>query len=131
MLDTNVVSAEFKGHSNVGERLRELSPDQWCISAITHSELLYGAALMPHAVKLARLLDKFFSIAQTAPWDTAAATHHASLRAHLRLSGTPIGDLDEMIAAHALALNLILVTDNVKHFSRVPGLRIENWLRGT
>jgi len=51
------------------------------------------------------------------------------LRAYLRAQGSPIGDFDEMIAAHALALDAILVTDNVRHFERISGLRIENWLR--
>ncbi|WP_232245958.1 hypothetical protein [Delftia acidovorans] len=54
---------------------------------------------------------------------------YGQLRAYLRAQGSPIGDFDEMIAAHALALDAILVTDNVRHFERIPGLRIENWLR--
>ncbi|WP_310889368.1 type II toxin-antitoxin system VapC family toxin [Delftia sp. UME58] len=63
------------------------------------------------------------------PWDARAANQHGQLRAYLRAQDSPIGDFDEMIAAHALALDAILVTDNVRHFERIPGLRIENWLR--
>ena len=62
-------------------------------------------------------------------WDEQAADRHGRLRARLRGLGAPIGDFDEMIAAHALSLGAVLVTDNVRHFERVGGLVIENWVR--
>lgn len=128
MLDTNVVSAEFRGATPVGQRLRTLQPGQWCVSAVTWSELCFGVALKPEATRLARLVQAFGRIARIMPWDEQAAQQHGRLRAGLRLQGTPIGDFDEMIAAHALSLGAVLVTNNVRHFSRVPGLEIENWL---
>lgn len=126
MLDTNIASAIIKGKIDPVQSLKDRP---WCISAVTRSELVFGVALLPKAVKLARLVSAFLSFAQTAAWDEAAADRHGHLRAELRLSGTPIGGADEMIAAHAVALDCILVTDNLKHFKRVKGLRLENWLR--
>lgn len=129
MLDTNAVSAAMRGNPVMDRGLSELDPAQWCISAITHSEICFGLALRPEASKLARVAAAFFAVATTLPWDAAAAQVHGRLRAKLRLGGTPIGDFDEMIAAHALAVDAILVTDNERHFARVEELRIENWVR--
>jgi tRNA(fMet)-specific endonuclease VapC len=129
MLDTNCVSALMRGETKLDARLLALDPGEWCISAVTHSEICYGLALRPNATRLLRAADHFFATAITAAWDAAAATAHGQLRARLRLAGTPIGDFDEMIAGHALALGAVLVTDNVKHFKRVQGLAVENWLR--
>ncbi|MEY2873857.1 MAG: hypothetical protein RLZZ373_1228 [Pseudomonadota bacterium] len=130
LLDTNAVSAALRGAPQIDQRLMQLAPGEWSISAVTHSELRYGLALKPDALRLARLVDGFLQTATTAPWDAAAAEVHGRLRATLRLRGTPIGDFDEMIAAHALALGAVLVTDNIRHFGLVPGLVIENWQRG-
>ncbi|MDZ7856835.1 type II toxin-antitoxin system VapC family toxin [Sphaerotilus sp.] len=129
LLDTNAVSAALRGAPGIDQRLLALDADDWCISAVTHSELRYGLALRPEALRLARMVEAFLQTATTAPWDAAAAEVHGRLRAALRQRGTPIGDFDEMIAAHALALGAVLVTDNVRHFEQVPGLVIENWQR--
>jgi tRNA(fMet)-specific endonuclease VapC len=96
---------------------------------VTCAEIHYGAARRPEAVRLHRLVNEFLNIAPVLPWDAKAAQRHGTLRAHLKAQGTPIGDFDEMIAAHALALGAVVVTDNTRHFARVPGLVIENWLR--
>lgn len=129
MLDTNIVSAALRGHADLDDRLQRLDPAAWCISAITRAELRYGLALKPAAVRLAELVDAFLQAAVVASWDAAAADAHGILRAELKRRGTPIGVYDEMIGAHALALDAVLVTDNVQHFERIPGLRWENWLR--
>lgn len=129
MLDTNMVSAALKGHPDVDAHLAQLSPEHWCISAITRAELRYGVALKPGATKLARLVDAFLQTTTTLAWDEAAADTHGRLRAQLRHAGTPIGDFDEMIAAHAIAASALLVTDNTRHFERVAGLHLENWIR--
>lgn len=129
MLDTNVASAAMRGTAGLDQRLAQLDPSQWCISAVTRAEIRDGAALKPEATKLALCVEAFFEAAITVPWDEAAADVHGRLRAELRRNGTPIGDFDEMIAAHALALGAVLVTDNVRHFERVNGLAIENWVR--
>jgi len=130
LLDTNICSAVMKGHAAVDAKLRSLDPADVCISAITRAEIRFGVARRPEATKLAELAKVFLEFVRAEPWDAAAADHHGDLKAHLRDVGRPIGDFDEMIAAHALALDAVLVTDNKKHFSQVPSLRIENWLRG-
>jgi tRNA(fMet)-specific endonuclease VapC len=131
MLDTNAVSAVMCGNPLMDERLLQLDPADWCISAVTHSEICYGLALRPEATTLIRAADAFLAVATTLAWDSAAAAGHGRLRAQLRQAGTPIGDFDEMIAAHALSVGAVLVTDNERHFRRIPGLPVENWIRST
>jgi tRNA(fMet)-specific endonuclease VapC len=129
MLDTNAASEAMRGHPAVDQRLRSLTIDQWCISAVTCAEIHYGAARRPEATRLHRLIGAFLRIAPVLPWDAHSARRHGTLRAHLKAQGRPIGDFDEMIAAHALALGAVVVTDNTLRFARVPGLAMENWLR--
>ena len=131
MLDTSAVSAVMRGNPLMDERLLQLDPADWCISAVTHSEICYGLALRPEATTLVRAADAFMAVATTLAWDAVAAAAHGRLRAQLRQAGTPIGDFDEMIAAHALSLGAVLVTDNERHFRRISGLHVENWIRGT
>ena len=128
LLDTNIASAALRGNVNVDSRIGQLDFAQLCISAVTRAELRYGVALRPAAATLRTLVEAFLKTLTTAPWDAMAADEHGRLRAQLRLRGTPIGDFDEMIAAHALSLRATLVTDNVRPFRRVDGLQIENWL---
>jgi tRNA(fMet)-specific endonuclease VapC len=129
LLDTNAVSAALKGNAALDRRLQDLPAAQWCISAVTRAELRFGVALRPEATRLTHVVDAFLSIARTVAWDSGAADAHGQLRATLTAKGRRIGDFDEMIAAHALALGATLITDNVRHFSRVSGLKIENWIR--
>lgn len=130
LLDTNAASQAIRGsHPAIDERLQALPAGQWCISAVTCSELRYGIARRPQAVRLHAIVEEFLRIALILPWDAMAANRHGVLRADLKARGTPIGDFDEMIAAHALAVGAVVVTDNTRHFMRVPGLVIENWLR--
>jgi tRNA(fMet)-specific endonuclease VapC len=129
MLDTNAASEALRGHPAFDARLQALAPGQWCISAVTCSEIRYGVAKRPEAVRLHRLVEEFLRIVPILPWDAKAANRHGELRAGLKARGTPIGDFDEMIAAHALSLGAVVVTDNTRHFARVPSLVLENWLR--
>ncbi len=129
MLDTNAASEAMRGHPAFDARLQALPPGQWCIPAVTCSEIRCGVAKRPEAVRLHRMVDEFLRIVPILPWDTKAANKHGELRADLKARGKPIGDFDEMIAAHALAVGAVVVTDNTRHFSRVAGLVIENWLR--
>jgi len=131
MLDTNAVSAVMRGNPQMDDRLLQLDPADWCISAVTHSEICYGLALRPEATTLIRAADAFLAVATTLAWDAVAAAAHGRLRAQLRKAGTPIGDFDEMIAAHALSVGAVLVTHNERHFRRISGLPVENWIRGT
>jgi tRNA(fMet)-specific endonuclease VapC len=131
LLDTNTATAAMRGTAGLDSRLSRLQPDEWCISAVTNAEMRYGVALKPKAIQLERYVDAFLSVARTEPWDDTCAEFHAHLRAQLRAKGHALGDFDEMIAAHALALGAVLVTDSVRHFKRVEGLRVENWIRSS
>ncbi|MBT9588206.1 type II toxin-antitoxin system VapC family toxin [bacterium] len=128
MLDTNTVSAAIRGIESVDRRLLTVHVHDWCLSSVTRSELQFGVARMPGSTRLAARVSAFLELANTLPWDSRAADHHGALRAKLRQTGNFIGDFDEMIAAHALAVGATLVTDNLRHFSRVEGLRLENWI---
>ena len=126
MLDTNAAGAALRAHPAIDAKLQSLAAGQWCVSAVTCSELRYGAALRPEAVRLHRLIDAFLAVTPVLSWDQAAATRHGLLRAQLRSAGTPLGDFDEMIAAHALALGAVLVTSD-RAFARVAELRSDDW----
>jgi tRNA(fMet)-specific endonuclease VapC len=127
MLDTNMVSFALRGSDNIDAKLQALQPGQWCISAVTYSEILYGLHRRPEAVRLRRLVKAFLEVTAVMPWDKPAAEAHARIRAALAAAGTPIGNADEMIAGHALSPGAALITDKIKHFQRVEGLSIENW----
>ena len=126
MLDTDTVSFALRGKGEVGERLLERAPSELCISAVTLAELRYGADHR-RSKKLHALIDAFVRSVSGAPFAAAAATAFGVLAAELMGVGTPIGQLDTMIAAHALSLSVTLVTNNTKHYSKVPNLRIDNW----
>jgi len=98
------------------------------VSAITLAELRFGIAKSrkPEAARIA--MHRVCDALNVAPFEENAAAHYGPLRAALEASGTPIGPLDTLIAAHALSLRLVLVTGNLREFSRVPGLRCESWL---
>ena len=127
MLDTDSVSFALKGRGNVGAHLKARRPSEVCISAITLAELRYGADLHS-SKKLHRLIDAFTSAVQVIPFDDAAAAAFGKVTAELAKAGTPIGDFDALIAAHALSHRMVIVTNNTKHFSAVKGLRLDNWL---
>lgn len=97
------------------------------ISAITAAELAYGVAKSGSARNRAAL-EKFFVPLEIAAFDADAWWRYGDIRADLERRGQPIGSLDTLIAAHALALDTTLVTNNMTEFSRVPGLRLENWV---
>jgi tRNA(fMet)-specific endonuclease VapC len=104
--------------------------DEICISAITYSELLVGAERSGNSQKHLHLIDEFCSrVDFIAPWDAEAARFFSRLQSYLFKQGTPIGNNDTMIAAHAQSLQAIVVTNNQKHFSNVPDLNLENWVK--
>jgi tRNA(fMet)-specific endonuclease VapC len=129
MLDTSIASAIISQRVDLDDRLSELDQADWCISAITRAELQFGVARRPEATKLARLVEGFLQAARTEPFDKRAADEFGRVRAQLERQGIGIGVADELIAAHALSLGAIVVTDNVRHFERVPGLEVSNWVR--
>ena len=128
MLDTNMASYIIRGPSPaLAARLTGMPMAQLCVSAITKAELLYGVARKPDAVSLQIAVREFLARAEVLLWDDDAAVRYGTLRAELEGRGKPLGNLDMLIAAHALASNSILVT-NDKAFSNVHGLTVENWL---
>lgn len=98
------------------------------ISAITYAELRLGAARSANPRKHNRLISEFCErLDAVHPWDSTAADYFARLQATLFAAGTPIGNNDTMIAGHALSIHAVVVTNNHKHFSQVPKLKLENW----
>lgn len=126
MLDTDTVSFALRGEGHVAERLLAHRPSELCLSAITLAELSYGAEAK-RSKKLRRLIDTFVGSVPMVPFDAQAASRFGPVAAALARAGTPIGGFDTLIAAHALAMRLTLVTNNTQHFSRVSGLAVENW----
>jgi len=109
-------------------RLRALSFGDVGVSAITVAELQYGAQKSQRPTQNRRALEQFLAPLVVADFDYAASERSGGIRAALEQSGTPIGSLDTLIAAHALSLDVSLVTNNEREFSRVPGLRVVNWV---
>lgn len=128
MLDTNIVSNMLRYPlGQAANRFLGFAKGQLSISVITAAELQFGAV----KVGSARLLEQLkvaATLYDVLPLDRRAVEAHAHLRTDLERVGTPIGPLDRLIVAHALSLDPILATDNVHEFSRVHGLRVENWL---
>jgi tRNA(fMet)-specific endonuclease VapC len=127
MLDTDSVSYALRGQGRLGTRIAQLRPSALCISAITAAELRFGADRRKWA-KIHNLIDVFTATVAVVPFDDGCAAHYGTIASELARRGTPIGALDVLVAAHAMAIGATLVTNNVKHFSRVRGLDVENWL---
>lgn len=127
MLDTDSVSFALRGVGQVGAKILEHRPSELCISSITLAELRYGANRRGSA-KLHEIIDAFTGNIVVLPFDDTAADQFGIIAAELGRRGTPIGEFDVLIAAHALAVDATLVTNNTKHFSRVAELVLENWM---
>ncbi len=127
MLDTDTVSFALRGVGDVAEQLLARRPSAVCVSSLTLAELRFGAERR-RSRRLHRLIDDFMAPLFVAPFEAEAATRFGKLAATLADSGTPIGQMDTLIGAHALAMDLILVTNNARHFGKVRGLRTENWV---
>lgn len=129
LLDTDTASYIIRGaYSALDAKLATIAPRDVAISVITRAELLYGLEKRGNPRALARVVHAFLERVTIPPWDNAAADAFAKLRAQLDQQGTPIGLADTMIAAHALAMKVALVTNNQKHFQYVKGLVLENWV---
>lgn len=127
LLDTNTASYVIKGNfPRVRQRLSRLSLDEVAVSAVTEAELRFGAERLPEAVRLRAAVAEFLERIQVLAWDSPAAERYAQARAMLERSGTPMGNLDMMIAAHALAIGAVLVTHD-RVFRRLKGLKTEDW----
>jgi len=128
MLDTDTCSYIMKrSHPLVLKRLQSVPVDDVCMSVVTEAELLYGVELSPRREQDAAALAAFLPYVEAVALEEDAALHYAQIRADLKRRGKMIGANDLFIAAHARALDLTLVTNNVAEFERVGDLRLENW----
>lgn len=131
MLDTNIcIYIIRKQPENVLRRFEHLKLGEVCLSSVTMAELQYGAEKSQHQKKNRAALQEFTAPLEIMPFDEAVSSYYGRIRAFLEKKGTLIGALDMMIAAHALCLGSVLVTNNKREFQRVPDLKVEDWVRG-
>ena len=128
MLDTNICIYAIKHKpEKVFQKLQEVDPEDVCVSSITYAELMHGVEKSAAIEKNRLALSMLFANIEILNFDVDAANCYGKIRADLEKKGTPIGPLDMMIAGHTMSKGYIVVTNNVKEFSRVPNLKIENW----
>ena len=128
LLDTNIAIYTLKNRPAGVRETFKAHDGQMGISSVTLMELIYGAEASQAVERNLAAIEGFAARLEVLPFDAAAAAHTGQLRAELRKIGRPIGPYDEMIAGHARSLGLIVVTNNVRQFQMVSGLRLENWL---
>lgn len=128
LLDTNTCIRLIKHHPpEFWRKLSVIPVGQVGLSSCVLAELWYGIEQSARRTENETALDDFLDYVEVLDWPAEAAPVYGRLRAALKRQGTPIGAMDLMIAAHALALDATLVTDNLQAFQRVPELRVENW----
>ena len=128
MLDTNIISDLAKNPGGVvAKRIAQVGPDVICVSIITAAELRYGCAKKGSPRLLAQI-EAILSGLQVLALDVPADAEYGGIRAELEAAGQPIGPNDLLIAAHAYSLDAVLVTANVREFTRISALKVENWL---
>ena len=129
MIDTDIACYVIKGrHPAVDTRFAAADPARLCVSTVTQAELLYGLKALDPAHRLHLVVHRFLREIAILPWGEEAAEVHADIRHLLVSGGNAIGEMDMMIAAHAIALGAVLVTNNVRHCQRLaPMVSIANW----
>lgn len=128
MLDTNICIYIIREKPiKALKKLRSFDLADIVISAITHSELEYGVAKSSKQEENREALIKFLAALEIAPYDDKAAADYGQIRNHLEKKGAVVGAMDMLIGAHARSIPVTLVTNNIKEFKRIPGLRVENW----
>lgn len=128
LLDTNIVIYVIKHRPPTAREVFNGHQGQMAVSAITQAELWHGAEKSADPSRNLRVVEDFCSRLAVLPYGDKAAAHYGSIRADLERKGTPIGVNDLHIAAHARSEGLVLVTNNLREFERVEGLRLENWV---
>lgn len=129
MLDTNIVVHTMRNRPDRVRRAVNLHARELCISSITYSELVNGAMRSEQTERNLADVEGFVSHLDVLPFDRTDATHGGEIRAEMAGRGRSIGGYDALIAGHARAKGLILVTNNMREFRTIPGLRLENWAR--
>ena len=128
MLDTNICIYVIKNRpAGLRERFNSLA-DQLCMSAITLAEVIYGAEKSARPVENLAIIEQFAARLDVLSFGERAATHYGQLRAELERAGHPVGIHDMMIGGHARSEGLTLVSNNLREFQRMEGLRLENWV---
>lgn len=127
MLDTNICIYLLKNRPLSLQKKFEIVHEVR-VSSVVYAELCFGVESSPVHLQEPRWqqLQQLLATFRVEPWDRQATKHYGNIRAYLKQAGTPIGNMDMLIAAHARSLKAILVTNNVREFQRVPELRIEN-----
>ncbi len=128
LLDTNILS-DFIRHptGKIFTKIQEVGEETICTSIIVACELEFGAE-KKNSQRLKQRITLAFSMIPVLPLTQKVTSYYAKARTYLEQQGTPIGNNDLLIASHALSLNLTVITNNVREFSRVPNLQVENWL---
>lgn len=130
LLDTNICIYIIKKRpAEVFEKFKNLAIGDVGISSITLAELQYGIEKSSNSMKNREALEKFLTPIEIVDYGFEATVEYGIIRAELEKKGIPIGPLDTLIASHAKSLDVILVTNNVREFERIPGLKIENWTK--
>jgi tRNA(fMet)-specific endonuclease VapC len=128
LLDTNIVIYVLKRRPKEVLDVFNINASRMAISSITLSELLYGAEKSQNIDKNLEAIEEFISHLDVLPYDAKASQHYGQIKAALEKKGETIGENDIHIAAHAISQGLILVTNNLREFKRVPNLAFENWV---
>ena len=128
LLDTNTCVYAIKREPSVLRHLQDRSPDDFGVSAITLAELWFGAIKSSRPQRTRESVDAFLKPFEVLPFEAEAAEKYAEIRLQLEKEGRPIGERDLLIAAIARARGLTVVTHNAREFSRVSGLRVEDWM---
>ena len=128
MLDTNIVIYTIKNKPASVRAAFKKHDGRMCISSITYTELVYGAERSSNPERNLASLEGFVTRMDVLPLGDSAAGHAGQIHAELAKLGMPIGPYDQLIAGHARSMGLVLVVNNEKEFSRVSGLRLENWV---
>lgn len=128
LLDTNICIYLFKGKYNIREKLREIGTSHCYISEITLAELIYGAQCSKNVAKHTKEIEDLLTIIQVLPIRPILC-EYGHIKKELRQIGMMIENFDLLIGVTALANNLVMVTENIKHVSHIPGLSIENWVK--
>lgn len=131
MLDTNISSYIIKGgYGAVEQHLMNTPPWDVCISAVTRAELMYGLKALSPTHRLHVAVHRFLNVTLALAWDAEAADLFAEIKHQLRCAGTPIGEMDMLIAAHAIAADAVLVTNNTREYEQIQlPLLLANWMQ--
>ncbi|MDJ0581446.1 type II toxin-antitoxin system VapC family toxin [Crocosphaera sp.] len=128
LLDTNIISELIKHpRGSIFSKIKSIGEEKICTSIIVACELRFGAR-KKKSPKLLANIEVILTSLEVLPLTYPVDEYYGKIRTYLEVQGTPIGANDLLIAAHALCLNLTVITNNISEFSRVPNLKVENWL---